>query len=464
MKAALLVAASLAVVIALLFARPHPTPGPPMRDFEAYYAAGSVWNAGGDPYSQTIWTAERSLTGVDAVRYEALPFIGPPATLPVFGLIARIPFDTANAIWRALLIAALAAVALLTLRFSERPLTPASFCAIAVAALGFGPLTSALALGQIALPAFVFVLLAMQWPAAMLFAWIQPNLGVALLSQTAPSRKGIAVAVSALMFAAICLLVSGASGLARYVGDLQAHSAAERFSAIQITLPAIAYGFGATPLLAVAIGLAATCGAIACWAFFMREGASAVERLSFTCALLPLALPFFHEHDLLIVFVPAILYALRTEGAWWFVGAFGACFAATDWLGLAQRPDGTVQTLLLIGALGAALVAMHERPRAGMLLVPACMLLFIGTVSILAHAHPAPVWPDAMRALPPNVQSLTIAGSWAAQQHATGLFDVEPVWAALRALSLLGCALTAIAVYASSRYPARSRSPLPVRA
>lgn len=461
MKAALLAAASLAVIIALLFARPHPTPGPPMRDFEAYYAAGSVWNAGGDPYSQAIWTAERSLAGVDSTRYEALPFVSPPALLPVLGLIAHLPFEAANAIWRAILIAALGAVALLTLRLSGRALTPISVCAIAVATLGFGPLTSALALGQIALPAFVFVLLAMQWPATMLFAWMQPNVGLALLSQIGERRGRVALAGSAFVFAASCAAVAGVSGVIHYVSGLQAHSAAERFSAIQVTLPAIAYGFGTAPAVALAAGMASALCVIACWILCMREIHGAIERLCLTCALLPLALPFFHEHDLLIVFAPAILYTMRTRGALWFIAAFGACFAATDWLGLAQRPDGTVQTLLLVGAFGSALVAMHERPRASMLLVPASMLLFIACASIFAHAHPAPVWPDAMRALPANIQSLDVSSAWAVQQRATGLLDQQAVWAALRALSLVGCALTAVAVYASSRSPARSRNPLP---
>ncbi len=165
MRTWLLIAASVAVLAALVFARPNQTPGPPMRDFEAYYAAGTLWNAGADPYSQSIWRAERGLAGVDPHRYEALPFVSPPAALPFFGLFARLPFTASNLLWRALLIAALAAIAFATLHLAKRAANSWNVLAIAVAALGFGPLTSALALGQIALPAFAFALLSLLRPA-----------------------------------------------------------------------------------------------------------------------------------------------------------------------------------------------------------------------------------------------------------------------------------------------------------
>jgi len=54
----------------------------------------------------------------------------------------------------------------------------------------------------------------------------------------------------------------------------------------------------------------------------------------------PFAAPFFHEHDLVVVFVPAIVLVLRASPAALPIAMTGALFAATDWLGLAQRPDG----------------------------------------------------------------------------------------------------------------------------
>jgi len=261
MRVWLLAAGALAAIVALGFARPHPTPGPPMRDFEAYYAAGTLWSHGGDPYSQAIWPAEQPLSGVDAQRYEALPFVGPPAVLPLFALVARLPFDAANALWRALLIAALAAIALLALRMAHHRITPFTFLAIAIAALGFGPLTSALALGQIALPAFACAVMALSWQPAAFFAWAQPNVALALVPQLV-TRRALGFLAAAALFGAACLLSVGTSGLERYAGVLHEHAWAEQFSAIQLTPASIAYGFGASPQIAAVIGTAAAIAAI----------------------------------------------------------------------------------------------------------------------------------------------------------------------------------------------------------
>jgi hypothetical protein len=462
-RAPLLFVAAIAVLVALLFARPHPTPGPPMRDFEAYYAAGTLWNHGADPYSQAIWRAEQPLTGVDAHKYQALPFVGPPVLLPFFGAAAQLSFDKANVLWRACLIAALTSLAVFTLRLADRRLTTASFIAIAVAALGFGPLTSALALGQIALPAFCFAVLSLSWAPAQFLAWMQPNVGLTLLWQIATRRAWIFAAGAAAVAIGSALAI-GAGSVGHYAGVLHRHAASEQFSAIQITPSAVAYGFGAPEQIAASIGTTVTVIAVCSWVLLMRSTRETTARFCLTCALLPLAMPFFHEHDLLVLFVPAIVYAIRANERVWPLAAGGALLAATDWLGLAQRPDGTLQTVLLAGSLGVALVTLHERPRARMLLVPAVALALIGGAALLAHAHPAPVWPDAMKALPSGVEHTDISAAWNAEQRATGLFTRDPVWAALRLFSLLGCALTAAAVAVSSRSLADSRTSSPVPA
>jgi hypothetical protein len=463
MRARLLAFGTLAALVALLFARPHATPGPPMRDFEAYYAGGIVWNAGGDPYSQAIWDAEKQLPGVDARRYEALPFVDPPATLPLFGLLARMPFAASNLVWRSLLFACLALIAVLALFLMGRRITLPSLIAIAVTAAGFGPLTSALALGQLALPAALVTALALFMPAAGFFAWIQPNIAVAQCAQAFSRRGAIPFAANLTLFGIACTFVLGTRGIARYVAVLNYHRLAEQFSAIQVTPAAIAYGFGAAPSTANAAGVAVALAAASVWLVILLRLDDAIARFCATCALLPLMMPFFHEHSLLIVFFPAVVYALRADSRVQPLAMLGALLVATDWLGLAQRPDGTLQTLLLVAGCGCGILALHDRPRPRMLLVPLALLAAIGVASIFAHAHPSPVWPDAMGALPPNIARMDIASAWHAQQDAAGLLQQNPVWAALRMLSLLGCALTVSAIALSSRYPARSEvsSPAP---
>jgi alpha-1,2-mannosyltransferase len=462
MRAALLAIAAAAVAIALLFARPQPTPGPPMRDFEAYYAAGQTWSGGGDPYGTGIWQRERVLDGVDRARYAPLPFVGPPATLPLWSAFARLPFSAANVVWRGVLLAAVLALVAAAVRTIFGAFSPFALLCIAVFALGFGPLTSGLALGQIALPAFACAVLAALFRPAGIFAWAQPNVAAVLIAQAVHRAGAAAFAAGAAIFTAACIAVAGANGALNYLHVLAAHSRSERFSAIQVTPAAIAYGFGVPEPAALAIGIAIAIGAAAAWLLFVRPIEDDTARLCATCALLPLAMPFFHEHDLVLLFLPAAYFSVRCEQRLWPLAAAGALLCATDWLGLAQRPSGTLQTLLLVGGAGLALVALRRDAAPRMLAIPAGILALIAAAAIPAHLHPAPIWPDAMRALPQG--GANIAAVWHQEQAATGLFARDGIWAALRAGSLLGCALVSYAAALSSRLTARSRSPLPAPA
>lgn len=462
MRAALLAIAAAAVAIALLFARPHPTPGPPMRDFEAYYAAGQTWSSGGDPYGIEIWQHERLLDGVEAAQYAPLPFVGPPATLPLWSAFARLPFSAANNVWRGVLFAAVLALVAAAVRMTFGAFSPFALLCTAVVALGFGPLTSGLALGQIALPAFACAAIAARLRPAGIFAWAQPNVAAVLISQAVHRTGAAAFAAGAAIFMAACIAVGGANGALEYLHVLAAHSSAERFSAIQITPAAIAYGFGVPEPASLAIGVAAAVAAAAVWLLFVRSIEDDTARLCATCALLPLAMPFFHEHDLVLLFLPAAYFSVRCERRLWPLAAAGALLCATDWLGLAQRSDGTLQTLLLVGGAGLALIALRRDAAPGMLMIPAGALALIAAAAIPAHLHPAPIWPDAMHTVTEGGTS--IAAVWHQEQAATGLFARDAIWAALRAGSLLGCALLSYAGVLSSRLTARSRSPLPAPA
>ena len=119
-----LIALALAVLAATAF-RPPPTIGPFARDFEAYYAAGATWNAGGDPWSRDIWQTERTIPGVDATRDELLPFAGPAASLPLWSVLARLPFDAARVVWLILLAPAFAILAVAAAALAHVRLTAA---------------------------------------------------------------------------------------------------------------------------------------------------------------------------------------------------------------------------------------------------------------------------------------------------------------------------------------------------
>ncbi len=416
-----------------------------MRDFEAYYAAGAAWRAGEDPYGAAIWRYEKVLAGVQPARYELLPFVGPPAILPLWSAVARLPFAAANLAWRALLVPCVAALVLVALGLCRIRIAPFSFAAVAVAALGFGPITSAVALGQIALPSFACAALALLWAPAGIFAWAQPNIALTLASQV-PRRAGaIAFVAGIAAFASACLIVAGPQGCLRYLAVLRAHELAERFALIQITPAAVAYGFGASPAAAATVGIAVSACAIALWVLFMLKLRDSAARFCATCALVPAAMPFFHEHDLLIAFLPALYFTMRCSARVWPLAAGGALLCATDWLGLAQRPDGMPQTLLLVGAAGIALFALRNDLHARALAAPAAVLALVGIAGAFAYAHPAPVWPDAMRALPATVLHGNAAQVWSAEQIAAGLLARNPFCAILRCGSLGGCALLALA-------------------
>ncbi len=222
--------------------RPRPTPGPFLRDFEAYWAAGSAWNAHTDPYGGAIWNEERNVAGVDARRDEVLPFVGPPATLLAWALFARLPYAIAAVLWSAFLAISLLLLVATAVRGSGEE--PASFPFLAILALAvtFGPVTSDLALGQLALPAFagatlVVLVAARGLPlatAAACFAFAQANASLGLASQFGRNRATLAVALAGILTYALGALAASWAWPLEYLRILAAHGAAEQFVAIQI--------------------------------------------------------------------------------------------------------------------------------------------------------------------------------------------------------------------------------------
>lgn len=464
-RAIALTVAAIAVIAALFFARPHSTPGPLMRDFEAYYAAGAVYDAGGDPYSLQIWNAEKTIPGVNAARYEVLPFIGPPATLPLWGALARLPWFAAAALWRGLLTCSALLLLLAALRIAGIPLRPYGLFAGAIVALGFGPLTSAVALGQIALPAVAAAAFAVAWRSrggtsaafATLIAWAQPNLALALAGAVRNVRTAVAIGTGTVAFFVLCAAIVGSAHVAAYLHALAQHGGAERFSAIQITPAAIAYGFGVPAAAAQTIGTCVAIAAIVFWLLRITRTRDVRESFAITALLLPIAAPFFHEHDLLVVLAPALFIALRAPERVWPVALGGTLLCAIDWLGIAQRPDGAPQSLLLMAAAALGLMALRNDFRAPSWIAAAIPAALLIGAAFAAPLHAAPVWPDAMRGLV-NASGPS-AVVWHAEQVASGLLEPNAFWALLRCGSLLGCAVLAGAATIRDQVTARPYLP-----
>jgi predicted membrane channel-forming protein YqfA (hemolysin III family) len=459
----LLAIAWTSIAVALLAARPSPQPGPFLRDFEAYWAAGSAQIAHQDPYGRAIWKAERDVPGVERTRDEILPFVNPPATLAAWRLFARLPYGVAAACWWAILFASLLGLVAAVLYAGKAPIGPASFFAALAVAIGFGPITSDLALGQIALPAFlgavlVAIIAERSLPAATICACVafaQPNLALGLLGQLSRARVALALLLATAITYTIGLLYYGYAWPLQYARTLVAHGSAERFSAIQITAFSIARSFGTTPQAAWLVEAGVAVLAIAAAVQIARRVDNPFARFAALSALVPFVAGFVHEHDLVVAYPAAIWCALRTHATTRALALAGTLLVCVDWLGLAQRPSGIAQSALLATAAIAAFAALGQRLqlREALVVMPAFVAIFV-VATWLATQNPAPVWPAPLAAFhaPPGA---SVAAIWSAEQAASGLLAAVPAWAFLRALSLLGGALLAYAIY---RDPSRCRT------
>lgn len=452
------------MLLALAFTalRPPPTHGPFGRDFEAYYAAGATWNAGGDPWSRDVWRIERTIEGVDRGD-ELLPFAGPAFVLPMFSALARLPFAIAMRVWTGIVVLAFVAVVLATLAL-RRERRPIALLAAALFALVSGATVSDIALGQAAMlsaagTACALAALARGSPwggaLAMLAAGIQPNLSLALVARLRDRAASTAAAIACAVYAAVTLTAGGGvRGLATYVHRLAEHGRAERFDAIQYSAASIAAGLGFTDASAVAAGAIVAALAIAATvAAIVFARLNAADGTLLAIAAVPLAVPFFHEHDFAIVLIALIVAALRSRGTTRTFAGVAAALVAVDWFGLAQRPVAAPQILALGAAAAVAFAALGRGVRATLPdAAPAVTLVVLACAAVpLARAHPAPTWPDGLPAAYRAPAGATAAGVWADEQRAAGVDRRDPVWSALRALPLVGCVVLGIALVRGAR-------------
>lgn len=432
-----------------------------LRDFEAYWSAGSTWNAHADAYGRSIWSAESRVPGVDASRDELLPFVGPSFSLPFWSLFARLPYATAAAIWATTLALGVLALAAIVVRAGGGSTLLAVVAGLALA-VAFGPITSDVALGQVALLAFLaatVVTLArmLLWRAlASLLAFAQPNVAFGLISQLGRNRTTVAIAIAGVAAYAAGAAAYGWRWPAEYVGALAAHVGAERLSAIQVTPGAIAFGAGLPVSGATLVALVTALLALATAIVMTRRISGPFARFAAVAPLAPFVSTFFHEHDLVVAYAAAGWCALRTSGRLRAVALTGTLLVAIDWPGLAQRPTGIAQSAVLAVAAACAFTALgNARAWRVTLLSTSIVAAVFAFAAWIATMHPAPIWPDALGAFHASATA-TASDVWREEQLRTGLLAQEPAWAFLRLLSLTGCALLSLCVYQScplTKYP-----------
>ena len=452
MRPLLLVAAACAFVVALFVAQHTPSQGPPLRDFEAYYAGGQTWRYQGDPYSRDVWRGERLIPGVDATRDELLPFVGPPYGLPLWSVFGNLSFRGASLVWAVVLGASFTTLALGGLIAGIGRLSVVPTLAVLCFAAAFSPLTGGIALGQVAIVACAAIV---AFPATLrprgtlaatalaLVAGLQPNLAFVLAARASDARARIAIVIAALVaFCGSALALGGLGGIAHYASVLRDHGAAERFIAIQTTPGAVAYALGAPPVIASALAISFAAIVIVVLAVqCTRHRYAPNDRLLLASAAVPLALPFAHAHDYAIAFVPAIVLVLRARGAAWAWSACAALALAVDWLGLAQRPEGVASAVALALAATCALAALAPGRLDRIHAIPLAIVALVVVAARITVTHRLPIWPDALPAGFSVAAKLPAAVVWHAEQVASGIAERDPVWGALRAVGSIACVI-----------------------
>ncbi len=442
------------LVVGFFIVRPNGVSGPAMRDFEAFYAAGATANAGADPYGRSIWQAERAIPGVDTSHDETLPFVGPPAVIPLWRALALLPFGIAGRIWGALLACAMLVAVFGTLALARAPEEAAIVLGAAIFAGSFGALISDVALGQLALLsgaaviASLLLLRSRAWLSASIataIAAFQPNLCIVLIPRSTDMRALMAFALGAIFFFALTLFAGGTGALERYLHLLAVHGAAEKRTVIQITPASVALGFGANDVAIAIVRYASALVAIVLAAVAIGRIREPVARVGIAACALPFVVPFFHEHDFVLLLLPALYCAIHARGRTLAFAAMASTLCGVDWLGLGQRPNAEIQSIVLATAcaLGFGLLARMRSVAFAGLIAPLAVI----AVSLIAHTHPVPIWPDALPAGWHGPADASISALWELEQRAAGLETQDPVWTFLRLLSLISDALLGFALY-----------------
>jgi hypothetical protein len=441
--------------------RPYSVPGPMMRDFEAYYAAGATWAAGGDPYSTQIWNVEKTIPGVDAGRVEVLPFLGPPISLPFWAMLALFPFEIAAKLWGAVLGIAVVIIFVGSFALAGRKMRWSDVPIVIALAAAFSPLSYGFSLGQAALVSTAMVIGALwlirasRWPWSAIASFcalvLKPNVSFALLGLLR-SRRGVfsLLAAGSLFVVTNVIAAGGPDGIVRYVHALRGHTLAERWSLIQITPASIFYGLGVPGPTASVLGTICMMIAVLTLAITIyRTRARDVEAAALACAALPFVSPFLHVHDLIVVFLPAMLCLHRARGRAWLAGAVGIVIVAADWIAMTQGKIGGAYDFLVAVIVGLEVIALAPwiqlRLRAAPLLVALCIL----PIWAAAPSKPVALWPDGLPKGFSVALNQPVSAVWESEQVAAGLERVDPFAAFVRGLSLGGSALVFVSLAAT---------------
>jgi hypothetical protein len=447
-RTATIACGALLIAAALLLMRPLGDGGVPLRDFEAYYAAGAAWNAREDPYSAKILTIQNHIPGVNPARNELLPFVGMPVTLPLWGFLAHFDYLTASILWCVVLSLAFFAIIAAVVALTGIPLRDARAAAAFFFTLAFVPITSGMSLGQAALPGCAAMLLgvlalsrnAIASSFGFLLGALQPNVALPGIVAAGQRRGASALALAALICYAVGAFAQGPFWILRYSHVIAEQGAAERFAAIQYTPVAVLYGLHAPTALAIGLGTVLAAIAFGIAVYGALTARSVASKLAVACCAIPFVTGFVHEQDFVVMLLPALLAARNARGRWVPIVVVGGVLVAVNWLDFTQQPKGAWQDVVLACGGALCIAAFTLEPSREAFVAAA----FVGAVVIagawIGVHHPLPIWPNDMAAVHP-LPGADAATIWHEEQRQTGLLAPHTASALLRSLSLAGCGL-----------------------
>jgi hypothetical protein len=238
----------------------------------------------------------------------------------------------------------------------------------------------------------------------------------------------------------------GVHGASAYLAVLGHQAASERFYAYQLTPTAIAYGFGMPPHAAAVVGTAVALAAIALTvATIVRCRAGVVDAAAVACAAFPFVVPYEHEPDLAVAFLPALLALFRARGATWALAASGTVLLAVDPFALAQGRPGLAFALVTGAVAALQLIALAPKDGGRARFAPLGVVALVLVVGLCGPPRRLPMWPAALPqhvAVAPDSSANAI---WHDEIVAAGLETQRPWASVLRLLTLCGCAAIGVA-------------------
>ncbi len=424
-RTALVIASLLALgLLSVLLARGQYVRVASLYDFAAFYCAGGVVAAHGDPYLaeplRSCWNATRGFAPGYGVPF-AVPAPLPGYALAPFALLSRIPFPLAGAIWVALLLGSF----MLTVSLLRRLCGWRTETIFAVLLLGAG--ARSIFHGQLvpivyaATVATAYFVVRGRDRAAALAAALtlfEPHLGVpvclALFIARPRSRALLAACGAGLALISVALL--GIGGNIEYFRDvLPAHALSEISNQEQYSLTYLAHLAGAGERAASGLGTLSYIVMLGAGIVAGRMAAAKTGRPALL-VLVPPALavlggPFVHVQQLAIALPAALVLSdARTRDARW-------CALAAFLLAV---PFGALSLLelnlpLVAGVAFVLALDLFKLPAARAALVSAAV---VGVLVVLLNTLAAPVIPT-LGPLDPRDGKALAEVSWGAYMAAS---------------------------------------------